>query len=112
MAVVFTSTRKKLSVANASYVAYNYSTIGGQLSSSPLNKNDIGGTVYEIVEKNVDGIVLCLFELVVGVLPLINPISFTIGIIMVAGVVLILLGLINVSRYFRISIDKAVLGQM
>ncbi len=64
------------------------------------------------LKKNVDGIVLCLFELVVGVLPLINPVSFTIGIIMVVGVVLILLGLINVTRYFKISIDGAVLGQM
>ncbi len=62
------------------------------------------------LKENVAGIVLSLFELVVGVLLLVNPVGFTVGIIMVAGVVLILLGLIDVARYFRTSVDEAVLG--
>ncbi len=66
----------------------------------------------KLLKENADGIVFCLFELVVGVLLLVNPVSFTVGIIMVAGVVFILLGLINVARYFRTSVDEAVLGQM
>lgn len=65
----------------------------------------------KLLKENADGIVFCLFELVVGVLLLVNPVSFTVGIIIVAGVVLILLGLINVVRYFRTSVDEAVLGQ-
>ncbi len=64
------------------------------------------------LKENVAGIVLSLFELVVGVLLLVNPVGFTVGIIMVAGIVLILLGLIDVARYFRTSVDEAVLGQM
>lgn len=63
------------------------------------------------LKENVNGIALCLFELIVGVLLLINPISFTAGIIMVTGVILIILGLIDVVRYFRTSADEAVLGQ-
>ena len=56
-------------------------------------------------------IVLCLFELVVGILLLINPVGFTAGIIKVAGIALMILGLASVIKYFRISADEAILGQ-
>lgn len=50
------------------------------------------------LKENLNGITLCLFELVVGVLLLIAPVSFTAGIIMVTGVALMILGLIDVVR--------------
>ena len=64
------------------------------------------------LKENLNGVALCLFELVVGVLLLISPVRFTAGIITVAGVVLMILGLMDVVRYFRTSPDEAVLGQL
>ncbi|MDO4321459.1 MAG: DUF308 domain-containing protein [Lachnospiraceae bacterium] len=67
--------------------------------------------VNEKANEKVNGIVLCLFELVVGVLLLINPVGFTAGIIKVAGVVLMILGLIEIVKYFRMNAEEASLGQ-
>ena len=64
------------------------------------------------LKENLNGVALCLFELVVGVLLLISPVRFTAGIITVAGVVLMILGLMDVVRYFRTSPDEAVLGHL
>lgn len=58
-----------------------------------------------------DGIVLCLFELIVGILLLINPVGFTSGIIKVAGIVLMILGLVEIVKYFKTSAEEAALGQ-
>jgi len=63
------------------------------------------------VKEKASGIVLCLFELIVGVLILINPVGFTAGIIKGAGIVLMILGLIEIVKYFRSSAEEAVLGQ-
>lgn len=43
---------------------------------------------------------------------LINPAGFTSAIIMVAGIALIILGLVEAIRYFRTSAAEAALGQM
>ena len=63
------------------------------------------------LKENADGIVLCLFELIVGILLLINPVGFTAGIITIAGIVLMILGRIEVVKYFRMSADEAMLSQ-
>lgn len=63
------------------------------------------------IKELANGLVLCLFELIVGVLLLINPVGFTSSIIMVAGVVLILMGLIEIIRYFKADADEAAMGQ-
>lgn len=63
------------------------------------------------VKEKASGIVLCLFELVVGVLLLIDPVGFTSGTIKVAGIVLMILGLIEIVKYFRTSAEEAFLGQ-
>lgn len=63
------------------------------------------------LKEHINGIVLCLFELIVGILLLINPISFTTWIIMIAGIFLIILGFIEVVKYFRTSTEEASLGQ-
>lgn len=65
----------------------------------------------ETVKEKASGIVLCLFELIVGVLLLIDPVGFTSGIIKVAGIVLMILGLIEIVKYFRTSAEEAFLGQ-
>jgi len=63
------------------------------------------------LKEKGNGIILCLFELVVGVLLLIDPVGFTSGIIMVAGAVLMVLGLARVIQYFRESSSEAAVGQ-
>lgn len=56
--------------------------------------------------------ILCLFELIVGVLLLINPAGFTIGIIMATGVALIVVGVINIFKYFRTDAADAARGRL
>lgn len=56
-------------------------------------------------------IILCLFELVAGVLLLIDPARFTSAVITVAGAALLIFGLIEIVRYFRADPEEAVLGQ-
>ncbi len=63
------------------------------------------------IKENFSNIVICLMEALVGILLLINPVGFTSGIIRVVGVVLILLGLISVMRYFRTDALIASAGQ-
>lgn len=63
------------------------------------------------LKNNVNGIIVCLFEILVGILLLINPVAFTVGIITVAGIVLVVLGLINTVTYFRCSALAAARGQ-
>ena len=63
------------------------------------------------LRENFNGIVICLFELVIGILLLINPIGFTSGIIIAAGIILVLNGLINCIKYFRAEVKEASKGQ-
>ncbi len=63
------------------------------------------------LRDNFNGIVICLFELVIGILLLINPVGFTSGIIIAAGCILIVIGLINCIRYFRTELKEASKGQ-
>jgi len=65
----------------------------------------------KILKEHMDGIVFCLFELVVGILLLFNPIGFTSGIIMIAGIVLMVLGLVQIIKYFKTSVQEAMLQQ-
>jgi len=63
------------------------------------------------LKSNLNGILLCLFEIVIGILLLINPIGFTEGIITTAGIVLLIIGLISVIKYFRTEAKEAATGQ-
>lgn len=58
-----------------------------------------------------NGILLCLFELIVGILLMIDPVRFTSGIIIVAGVVLLVMGLGSIIKYFRTDAQAAAAGQ-
>ena len=59
------------------------------------------------LKDKAGNIVLCLFELIVGILLLINPVGFTSAIITVAGVVLMISGLISIFSYFKASAAEA-----
>lgn len=57
--------------------------------------------------KKTSGILMCLAELLVGVLLLINPVRFTSGIIMGLGIVLLAMGLVSVAKYFKTAPAEA-----
>lgn len=63
------------------------------------------------IKDNFNGIIICSFELIVGILLLINPIGFTSGIIIAAGIIMSVNGLINCIKYFRTDAKEAARGQ-
>lgn len=54
---------------------------------------------------------LCLLEILVGILLLGNPVGFTSGIIISFGIILLLIGLINILKYFRANALEAAVNQ-
>lgn len=59
------------------------------------------------LDRNMETLALCIFEAVVGVLLLINPIGFTSVVILGTGAVLTILGVISIVDYFRMNPDEA-----
>lgn len=59
------------------------------------------------VIRNMDSILVCVAEIIVGVLLLIDPIGFTSKIIMGLGVVLLVIGVWNIFKYFKTSPEVA-----
>ena len=59
----------------------------------------------KFIKKNLISILICIFELVVGVLLLVDPKMFTSAIIMGGGIVLIVLGVLFIIKYFRAEPD-------
>ena len=65
-----------------------------------------------VFKESAAGLALCIVELIAGILLLLDPVKFTSTVIIGAGVVLIVLGLIEVVNYFRTDAEVASLGQM
>ena len=65
----------------------------------------------KFLKNHFAGIGMFLLEILVGVLLLINPVGFTSGIIIGAGLVLILLGIVCVIKYFRAEPEEAAKSQ-
>ena len=63
------------------------------------------------IKENTLGFIVCLFEIIVGILLLVSPIGFTSGIIITAGILLCILGIKSVIKYFRTNISEAIKGQ-
>ncbi len=64
------------------------------------------------LKQNGNAIIMCIIEVVAGILLLINPVGFTAGIIIATGIALMVSGLLNVIRYFRSSPMEAAAGQL
>ena len=64
----------------------------------------------KFIKQNWVAIITILFMILVGILLLVNPATFAIGIIKVAGVVLFLWGIYDLIRYFRTPADTAARG--
>ncbi|MCM1026574.1 MAG: DUF308 domain-containing protein [Roseburia sp.] len=60
-------------------------------------------------KKNAGNLLMCLGEIVIGILLLINPIGFTAGIIMTLGILLAIFGIASVIGYFRAAPEEAAL---
>ena len=63
------------------------------------------------IKQFVGSALLCLLELIAGVLLLVDPITFTSGIIMACGIVLLLFGLGSIIQYFRMDAEEAATSQ-
>ena len=61
----------------------------------------------KFLKQNAGSIFLCVFEAVVGILILFNPIAFTTGIIIAFGIVLLLMGIGSAIGYFRMEAAEA-----
>lgn len=66
----------------------------------------------KFLKSNFSGIIMCLFEVLVGILLLLNPVEVTSGIIISAGNVLLVIGLASVIKYFRMEPEEAMKSQM
>lgn len=60
--------------------------------------------------SGLTSLILCLCELVVGVLLFVSPVGFTSAIIMILGAVLVVVGVVDVVNYFRAAPLEAALG--
>ena len=63
------------------------------------------------IQKNGGSILMCVLEILVGVLLLVDPTGFTSAIIIAAGAALILYGVNSIVRYFRADAAEGALRQ-
>ena len=63
-------------------------------------------------KESATAFVLCIVELITGILLLLDPIRFTSTVIIGTGIVLIVLGLVQAGTYFRTDAETAALGQL
>ncbi len=64
------------------------------------------------LKQNGNAMIMCFIEIVAGILLLVNPVGLTTGIIIAAGIALMVNGLLNVIRYFRSNPEEAVVSQL
>lgn len=64
-----------------------------------------------MIQKKSGSILMCVLEILVGVLLLVDPTGFTSSVIIAAGVALILYGVICIVRYFRADAAEGALRQ-
>lgn len=65
----------------------------------------------KFIKNNLNSLIACIVEVIVGILLLVNPISFTSGIIIAVGIVLLVSGIVEIVRYFRADAVSAAAGQ-
>lgn len=65
-----------------------------------------------VVKMNLKEIIFCIAELVIGILLLINPVSFTAGIIVLCGVSMLATGILFGFKYFRMTPEEAKRGNL
>jgi len=68
--------------------------------------------IREMLKGRTGGMVLCALEILVGVLLLIDPMGFTGSIIVGAGAVMALCGIVSALRYFTVKPEAGAAGQL
>ena len=66
--------------------------------------------MMKFLKENLGGLLTILFLVIVGILLLVNPEAVAIGVIKVAGILLLMLGLLDIIRYFRTNPKDAAKG--
>lgn len=64
------------------------------------------------LKQNINDIIVCVFELVIGILLLIDPVGFTSGIIIAGGICLLAIGVYGTIKYFRTDAREAAASQL
>lgn len=64
------------------------------------------------VREESKSIIMCVTEILIGILLLINPIGFTAGIIMGLGCLLVIAGIFSMMKYFKMDVREAALSQL
>ncbi len=59
------------------------------------------------VKTSISSLFSCIVEIIIGILLLIDPIGFTSGILIAFGIVLCIMGLAKIIRYFRTEPEEA-----
>ena len=67
--------------------------------------------MIRFIKQHAGTLLTILFLLIVGILLLVNPELFSLVIIRVCGALLILLGIVDIVRYFRAEAEQAAKGQ-
>lgn len=67
--------------------------------------------MMKILRNNAGGVILCLAEIVIGILLLVDATAFTSGIIILAGIVLMVMGLGDIVKYFHLKAEEAAAGR-
>lgn len=62
-------------------------------------------------KRSLGGVAMSLVELIIGILLLVDPVGFTSGIIVAFGVVLMLMGVGSIIKYFRTEPEEAAVKQ-
>lgn len=65
-----------------------------------------------MLKRNLGSVAMSLAEVIIGSLLLLNPIGFTSGIIIAFGIVLMIIGIGTIIKYFRTEPEKAAEGQI
>lgn len=68
--------------------------------------------IRNLLHGKTGSVMTCIIEIAVGALLLINPVGFTSGIIIGAGVLLCLGGAVSIARYFLTKPEIAAQGQL
>ena len=68
--------------------------------------------IRTFLKGRMGSLLLCVLQILVGVLLLINPMGFTSGIIIGAGWVMAALGMVSVVRYFMMNPEEAANSQL
>lgn len=64
------------------------------------------------IKRNFGNIAMILTELIIGILLLVDPIGFTSGIIVAFGIILMVMGVANIIKYFRTEAVEAAVSQL